>query len=76
MSAATPTRRTSPIPARRRLAPRRRRLARVDLGLALLAAAATVLLAPGLAVVAIVALPLFVVCVTSIVLERRRARRW
>jgi len=65
----------SQLRARRRLAQRRRRLLRIDLGLGVLAAIAILALTPGLAIAAFVALLLVVLCVVSLVLERRRARR-
>jgi predicted membrane metal-binding protein len=61
--------------ARRREAHRRRRLLRVDLGLGLLGAVLLLILTPGVAIAALFALVLLAVCILSVVLERRRARR-
>ena len=61
--------------SRRREARRRRRLARVDLGLGLLGAIVLLLLTPGVAIAALLALVVLALCVLSLVVERRRARR-
>ncbi|MGO8906536.1 MAG: hypothetical protein ACLQMH_13070 [Solirubrobacteraceae bacterium] len=61
--------------SRRREADRRRRLVRVDLGLGLLGAIALLIFTPGLAIAALLALLLVVLCMVSVVAERRRARR-
>jgi anti-sigma factor RsiW len=61
--------------SRRREADRRRRLVRVDLGLGLLGAIALLIFTPGLAIAALVALLLVVLCTVSVVVERRWARR-
>jgi len=76
-----PTRRRSPSPqstrhisqlhARRREARERRRLARVDLSLGVLAAIVLLILTPGLAIAALVALIVLLFCALSAVLERR-----
>jgi len=65
----------SHLRARRRQASRRRYLFRVDISLGLLIAAAALLLAPGVAIVAVVALLVLAICTLSILLERRRSRR-
>jgi len=65
----------SQLRSRRREAERRRRLLRVDLGVGLVGAIALWIIAPGLAIVALVALVLLTVCGVSVVLERRRSRR-
>jgi len=61
--------------SRRREADRRRRLVRVDLGLGLLGAIALLIFTPGLAIAALLALLLVVLCMVSAVAQRRRARR-
>jgi O-antigen/teichoic acid export membrane protein len=53
----------------------RRYLTRVDIGLGLLIAAVALLLAPGVAVVAVVALLVLAICVVSFVFARWRSRR-
>ena len=75
MSVAEPSRDISKLRARRRQARRRRRLARLDLGVGLLAAIVLLLATPGLAIAAVVALLVLALCVLSVVLERRAARR-
>jgi len=67
-----------PAARRRRAAAaraRRKRLLRIDIALALLLALATLVLAPGLAMVALIALGVLVLCALSLVVERLRARR-
>jgi Flp pilus assembly protein TadB len=54
---------------------KRRRLLRVDIGLGLLAAIAAVVLAPGLGVVAVVALAVLMVCFVSLAIGQWRSRR-
>lgn len=64
--------------ARRRNAQRRRRLARVDLGLGVVAALALVLVSPGVAITGLIAALVLAVCVVSFLaqlLVRRRAAR-
>ncbi len=73
-AAAKPVRDMSDLQARRRLARRRRRLLRVDIGLGLLVAILGLLLASGLAIVAVAALVVLAVCIVSILFERWRAR--
>ena len=75
MSATKPLKDMSYLLARRRQARRRRYLFRVDIGLALLIALAALLLAPGVAIVAVVALLVLAICTLSILLERWRAHR-
>jgi hypothetical protein len=58
--------------ARRRQARRRRRLLRVDVALGVLIATVTLVIAPGLAVVAVIALVVLAFCAASLVLDRRR----
>jgi Flp pilus assembly protein TadB len=65
----------SDLQARRRQARRRRHLIRVDIGLGLLIAVVAILFAPGLAIVAVVALLVLAICIVSRLLERRRSRR-
>jgi Flp pilus assembly protein TadB len=60
---------------RRRVARRRRHLARVDLGLGLLAALILVLAAPGLAIAGLIALTVLVGCLVAFLLDRRRRSR-
>jgi hypothetical protein len=59
---------------RRRLQRRRRYLLRVDMGFALLVALAALLLSPGLAMVAVVALLVLAVCLVSLAIGRWRSR--
>ena len=75
MSAAKPLKDMSQLHARRRQANRRRYLFRVDIGLGLLIAVAALLLAPGVAIVAVVALLVLAICSVSILLGRWRSRR-
>ncbi len=75
VSAAKPLRDISHLHARRHEARRRRHLLRVDVGIGLLVAAVALLLAPGVAIVAVAALGVLAVCVVSILRERRRSRR-
>ncbi len=75
MSATKPLKDMSYLHARRRQASRRRHLFRVDIGLGLLIAIVTLLIAPGVAIVAAVALLVLAICIASIPLERWRSRR-
>lgn len=75
VSAAKPMRDMPRLRAHRHLERRRRHLARVDIGFGLLAAVAALLLAPGLAIVAVVALLLLAICFGSLGIEWRRSRR-
>jgi Flp pilus assembly protein TadB len=73
--AAQPARDPSqPHARRRREALRARHLARVDLGIGLSAAIALLIIAPGLAIAALVALAVLILCGLSLVVERRRRR--
>ena len=75
MSATKPLKDMSHLRARRRQASRRRHLFRVDIGLGLLIAVVALLLAPGVAIVAVAALLVFAICIASILLEQWRSRR-
>ena len=75
MSATKPLKDMSHLRARRRQASRRRYLFRVDIGLGLLIAVAALLLAPGVAILAVAALVVLAICGVSILLERWRSRR-
>jgi len=75
VSTAKPKRNTSVLPARRHLQRRRRYPVAVDIGFGLLAAVAALLLAPGLAIVAVVALALLAVCFVSLGIDRPRSWR-
>jgi uncharacterized membrane protein len=57
--------------ARRRQARRRRRLARLDLGLGVLAAIVLIVGTPGLAISGLIALIVLAACAVSFILERR-----
>jgi len=70
-----PPRDTGRLRALRRQARRRQRLARLDLGLGVLAAIFLLLATPGLAVSALIAILVVLVCGLSLVLERRRRAR-
>jgi hypothetical protein len=65
----------SELRARRRLARRRRRLARIDVGLGVLVAIVLLIVSPGLAITGLVALATLGVCLVSLALERRRSAR-
>jgi Flp pilus assembly protein TadB len=75
MSAIEPLNDMSHLHARRRQARRRRHLFRVDIALGLLIAVVALLLAPGIAIVAVVALAILAGCGVSILIDRRRSRR-
>jgi uncharacterized iron-regulated membrane protein len=75
MSAAGQPKDLSQLHARRRQARRRRNLARVDVGLGLVCAVVLILATPGLAITAVVALLVLVVCGLSFVFERSLTRR-
>lgn len=89
MNAAPPPRRTrgtnarpdyelhgrAALRLRRRDAQRRRGLLRLDVALGVLAAIIVFLATPGIAIAAIVALLALVAIITSVMVERRRARR-
>jgi hypothetical protein len=59
----------------RRQGRRRRYRGPLDIGFGLLVAVAALQLAPGLAIVGVVALLLLTVCIGSLGVERRRSRR-
>jgi Flp pilus assembly protein TadB len=61
--------------ARRRDARRRRRLARVDLGLGVAGALVLLIATPGLAISGLLAGVVLAACVASFVVERRRRKR-
>jgi Flp pilus assembly protein TadB len=66
----------SRLQARRRDARRRQHLLRVDLGLGVVGALVLLLATPGLAITALIALIVLVICLVSVLLERRgRSRR-
>lgn len=73
---ARPSRDMVQLRSRRREVHRRRRLLRVDLGLGLLGALVLLIVTPGVAIAALLALGLIVLCILSVVLERRRSRRF
>jgi Flp pilus assembly protein TadB len=75
VSATKPLKDMPHLRARRRQARRRRHLMRVDTGLGLLIAVVALLLAPGVAIVAIAALLVLAGCIVSFVFERWRSRR-
>jgi hypothetical protein len=60
---------------RRERARHRRRLARMDVGYGLLVAVVAIVLAPGLAIVALAALVGLAACILSVLLEPRGSRR-
>jgi hypothetical protein len=74
VSATEPLHDMSRLHARRRQARRRRYLIRVDIGLGLLIALAALLITPGLAIVAVVALLVLAICGVSMLLGRWRSR--
>ena len=75
MSAAGQPRDLSQLHARRRQARRRRNLARLDVGLGLACAVVLIVATPGLAITAVVALLVLIVCGLSFLLERSLTRR-
>jgi Flp pilus assembly protein TadB len=75
VSAAGQPRDLSQLHARRRQERRRRNLARLDVGLGLACAVVLIVATPGLAITALVALLVLVVCGLSFVLERSLTRR-
>ncbi len=86
MSAARQPRQTparvAPAPAdmsslrqRRLLARRRRRLARVDVGLGVVAGLMLLIISPGLAVSGLIALLVLAACIGSVFAQRRMRRR-
>lgn len=76
VSAATPMRRGSSGPhSETRMEHMHRNPLRLDMALGLAAAVAALLIAPGLAIVAVAALSTLGVCLVSLVIGRRRSRR-
>jgi Flp pilus assembly protein TadB len=75
VSAAGQPRDLSQLHARRRQERRRRNLARLDVGLGLACAVVLIVATPGLAITALVALLVLLVCGLSFVLERSLTRR-
>jgi Flp pilus assembly protein TadB len=75
VSAAGQPRDLSQLHARRRQERRRRNLARLDMGLGLVCAVVLIVATPGLAITALVALLVLLVCGLSFVLERSLTRR-
>ncbi len=65
----------SRLRARRREARRRSRLARLDLGLGLVAALVLLLASPGLAMTGVIALVVLAICALSVPLEGRLRER-
>jgi O-antigen/teichoic acid export membrane protein len=65
----------SRLRARRREARRRSRLARLDLGLGLIAAFVLLLASPGLAMTGVIALVVLAICALSVPLEGRLRQR-
>ena len=75
VSAAKPVWDTPRLNDRGDVERRRRHFVGMDIGLGLIAAVAALLLAPGLAIVAVVALSLLAVCSVSLGIDRLRSRR-
>jgi Flp pilus assembly protein TadB len=75
MDAAKPIPDTTSLLVRRGREQRRRRLLRLDIGFGLLAAVAALVIAPGLAVAALLALLVLGVCLLSLAVGRWRSRR-
>jgi hypothetical protein len=75
MSPKAPPKDISQLRARRRDARRRRYIARVDVGLGLVGSLVLLLATPGLAMAMVIALLVLALCLLSVVLERRLARR-
>ena len=75
MNAAKPLKDMPHLRARRRQARRRRYLLRMDIGLGAVIATVALLLAPGVAIVAIAALLVLAICAVSLVFERGRSHR-
>jgi len=65
----------SEIGRRRRRAAQRRRLARVDVAIGIVGAGVIVLATPGLAIAALIALIVLLLCGVSVLVERGLARR-
>jgi hypothetical protein len=75
MNSVTPVKDISDLRARRREARRARYLLRRDIGLGVLIAAVALLFAPGVGILAVVALLILVVCLLSLVIGKWRTRR-
>jgi uncharacterized membrane protein YfcA len=75
LSTTTQLKDMSDLRARRREARRRRQIFRLDIALGLLIAIVALLLGPGLAPVAVVALLVLAVCVLSVPVGRWLSRR-
>ena len=75
MSATGSSREMARLRERRRQARRRRRLARLDVGLGVLGALVLIIATPGLAMTALIALLVLALCGVSVLLERRTQRR-
>ena len=65
----------SELRARRRQARRKRRLARIDLGLGVAGGLVLLLASPGLAITLLIAVLVLVVCGITILVQRRMRRR-
>jgi Flp pilus assembly protein TadB len=74
MDAAKPIPDTTPLLVGHGREQRRRRLLRLDIGFGLLAAVVALLIAPGLAVAALLALAVLAVCLLSLAVGRWRSR--
>lgn len=72
---APPAAHISELRARRRQARRKRRLARIDLGLGVAGALVLLLASPGLAITWLIAVLVLAVCGISILVQRRVRRR-
>jgi len=75
VNAAEPLKDMRRLRARRRRARRRRNLFRIDIGLGALIATIALLLAPGVAIVAIAALLVLAICIVSSMLGLWRSHR-
>jgi len=73
--AEQPSRDMHELRSRRRAARRRRRVARVDVGLGVLCAVVLLLVTDGVASAGLFGIVLLSACALSLVLERRRSRR-
>jgi hypothetical protein len=69
-ASSQPDRPERALPRERRRALRRRRLARVDLAIGVLAAIVLIVATPGLAITALVALLVLLLCLASVLFER------
>jgi hypothetical protein len=75
MNSGTPVKDISHLRARRLEARRARNLLRRDIGLGVLIAAVALLLAPGVGILAVIALLILMVCLLSLVIGKWRTRR-